>query len=103
MKACKEGTMRPYDVDKSLFELTHDDVAAALLEYWNLPAEIVEGVRLHHRDTNGNVFPLIMQIAAIVEESDSAMPHDPEAEKLAVEWAVRLQEEFNLNPSPSTK
>jgi len=90
---CDEKLMSPYEADKSVFGITHDDVGASLLEYWNLPREIVNGVARHHRPAGGDVLTLIVQIAGILSGDEPAAPRDPEAIDLAVVWREKVAQE----------
>jgi HD-like signal output (HDOD) protein len=90
---CKDGLQTSYQADTGIFGITHDDVGAALLEYWNLPPEIVHGVANHHRKTGGAALVQILQIAEIIDESDPSAPHDPTVNGPAAEWKRKLCQE----------
>jgi HD-like signal output (HDOD) protein len=90
---CKEGVHASYDADGGVFGITHDDVGAALLEYWNLPPEIVHGVATHHRRAGGEALVQILQIAEAIEGSDPSAPHDPGVNGLIADWKKKLAQE----------
>jgi len=94
IELCNGGAMTRYEADASVFGITHDDVGAALLEYWNLPSDIVSGVAQHHRRCEGNAFVQVLQIAGILEGSDPLAPHDPAITPLVSEWREKIASEL---------
>jgi HD-like signal output (HDOD) protein len=94
-----DGSMTRYEADASVFGITHDDVGAALLEYWNLPSEIVKAVAHHHRLSEGNAAVQILQIAEILDDTDSCAPHDPAVNALVPIWRTRIKHEPAAAPS----
>jgi HD-like signal output (HDOD) protein len=52
------------EVERSLLGATHADVGACLLELWNLPHRIVEGVGLHHAP-EATQFSGVSSVAAV--------------------------------------
>jgi HD-like signal output (HDOD) protein/ActR/RegA family two-component response regulator len=79
-----------YEADVRVFTIPHDVVGAALLQYWNLPAPIVEGVARHHRLTGDNDLAKIVQIAETLESGDAALPRDPAIQGLAAVWRDKI-------------
>ena len=92
----QSGVMTLYEADASVFGITHDDVGAALLEYWNLPSEIVEAVAHHHRRSEGDALVQILQIAEILDGTDPSAPHDPEINGLISGWREKLKSELEV-------
>lgn len=91
---CRDGSMSRYEADANVFGITHDDVGAALLEYWNLPSEIVTAVAHHHRRTEGNAVVQILQIADILDGMDPSAPHDPAVNRLVPHWSEKIKNEL---------
>ena len=88
----KEKNKPAYLIDKQLFSITHDEVGAALLTYWNFPSEIVFAVANHHRYTGDDLITTIVQLAdALVQKNDSH-PHDPRIGEYLREWEPQLND-----------
>jgi len=100
IELCSAGTSLYY-ADKNFFGVTHDDVSAALLEYWNFSPEIVNAVAGHHQQAKGNPAIQILQIAEILEGSDPSPLHDPEINPLALKWKDKIQIDDIIN-EPTT-
>jgi HD-like signal output (HDOD) protein len=84
--------MNSYDADKRVFGITHNQVGAILLDYWNLPKEVVVAVARHHRRTDTDTLMQILQLAEILEGSDPTAPHDPNIDALVPIWQEKLLE-----------
>lgn len=85
----REGISR-YEADLQVFTVTHDEVGAALLEFWNFPREIVFAVANHHGDTFGDTLTQILQLAEGIETAEPNNPHDSSLNALLDEWRSRL-------------
>jgi HD-like signal output (HDOD) protein len=79
------------EADARVFGITHDEVGAALLEYWNLPAEIVTSVARHHAMTGIEPLVQVMQIAEALEGSSHGLVLSPGLRSLVDTWSQRLQ------------
>jgi putative nucleotidyltransferase with HDIG domain len=42
------STRPALDIEKSLLDITHDELGAELARHWNLPAEVISVIRYHH-------------------------------------------------------
>ena len=95
-----ENTKEPiFYIDKEVYSVTHDDISASLLTYWNFPEPVIMAVANHHRYSEGHELTTLVQVAdAIIQEKDS-LPHDPRIEGLAVEWTEKLHQIFNIDVS----
>ena len=49
-------SLSPYEIEMKLLNVNHADIGGRLLEHWNLPEQLVAGVRYHHRpaEAKGN-------------------------------------------------
>ena len=93
--AYKKNEQHVYSIDKQLYSITHDDVGAALLSYWNFPPRIVAAVANHHRYTGDDALTTIVQLAdALVQKKDS-FPHDPRIDGYLLEWEPKLNSAIN--------
>jgi len=80
-----------YNIDKSINEVTHDRVGAALLTYWNFPKSIISAVDNHHSFTCNDPLVTITQIANSLVQHKDSYPFDNRIESLADEWRSKLQ------------
>lgn len=80
-----------YNIDKMIHEVTHDEVGAALLTYWNFPKGIISAVANHHSFTGDDPLITITQIANFLVQQKDAYPVDIKIELLAEEWKPKLQ------------
>ena len=78
-----------YQADLRVFVVPHDQVGAALLQFWNFPPPIVEAVARHHRPAGDDVLTQIVQIAEALESREEE-PHDPAIKSLIREWHDKL-------------
>ncbi len=92
------GTMNSYETERRLFGITHNQVGAILLDFWNLPKDIVLAVARHHRRTGTDTLLQILQLAEILEGSDPFAPHDPVVDTLVPLWREKLQFTMHLHP-----
>jgi len=88
---CKTEGIAMHEAESKFFKISHEDVGATLLKFWNLPPEIVTAISQHHRCTNNDILTKTLQIADILECSDATVPHDPEIDPLILECATKLQ------------
>lgn len=86
------GKSSTFNWDKSSFEVTHDDLGAALLTHWNFPKQIITAVRNHHRFAGEDNLTLIVQLADFLCYSDDSTPHDPRIDEIGAEWNSRMSE-----------
>jgi len=62
-----------WEREQATFGVDHADVGAWVLEAWNLPAIIVESVRLHHRGTARGGLPRVLAVTvALLRHTDLA-------------------------------
>jgi HD-like signal output (HDOD) protein len=80
-----------YIVDKAIHDLTHDQVGAALLTYWNFPKSIIAAVANHHSFANNDPLITITQIANFLVQPKDSYPLDDTIEALAKEWKSKVQ------------
>ena len=78
-----------YQADLRVFVVSHDEVGAALLQFWNFPAPIVDAVARHHRKAVDDTLSQIVQIAESLEGRDEE-PHDPALKSVIREWHDKL-------------
>lgn len=86
----RSGEKTKYEADALVYGITHDEVGAALLEYWNFPRDIVQTVAAHHRKTAETPLAKIVQIAEGVSVVDLTNPHDPSLDRQIVSWRQKL-------------
>jgi putative nucleotidyltransferase with HDIG domain len=97
-----KGQARPiYDTEGELFGTRHDEVGAALLDFWNFPHEIVDAVALHHGITEGRVLVQVLQIADALVCNEWSAPHDPAIDPLIAEWRERLGQQLSTQGQPT--
>ncbi len=84
------GLMNPMDIERRLFGIPHNQVGAILLDFWNLPHDIVTAVARHHRRSGTDTLLQILQLAEYLEGSKPTAHHDPAIESLAPLWRERL-------------
>jgi HD-like signal output (HDOD) protein len=90
LQLVRSGEKTKYEADQMVFGITHDEVGAALLEYWNFPKEIVQTVSAHHRKTAETPLAKIVQIAEGVAVVDLTNPHDNSLDRQIVSWRQKL-------------
>jgi HD-like signal output (HDOD) protein len=90
----KAHALSRYEAEKEVFTILHDEVGAALLEYWNFPPEIVSAIEQHHRMAGDRTLVQILQVAGSITSADFSDPHDPAIEPLIVEWRERLEHQL---------
>lgn len=61
----REGSVGLLEAERRFFGVTHDDVGALLLRYWNVPAVIADAVE-HHHDGSRDDLPFILMIADVL-------------------------------------
>lgn len=63
-----KGGMTFEDVERTVLGHTHSEIGAHMAENWNLPAEIVEGIRWHHDPSGaGNAWlPHVIHLADVL-------------------------------------
>jgi HD-like signal output (HDOD) protein len=88
--ALREG-ISLYEAERRLFAPAHDQLGAAVLEYWNLPRSVVQPVACHHGTVGENVIARIAQIADRLMDVRSADPYDTSLEQEISAWC-------NLDP-----
>jgi HD-like signal output (HDOD) protein len=85
-----------YEADIRVFVIAHDQVGAALLQFWNFPQQIVDAIAKHHRRTGDDVLAQIVQLAEALEGGDEEVPHDPAIDALVPEWREKLQMDVSV-------
>jgi putative nucleotidyltransferase with HDIG domain len=78
------------EAEHKVFEIDHVEVGCTLLRLWNFPDDIIEAIRLHHRNTDNNTLVQIAQIANAIESGDPSQPHDPALNPLIQQWQTQL-------------
>jgi len=83
LQRVQEGNASLCDAERTVLNGTHADVGACLLELWNLPQRIVEGVALHHSPSattfsGVSAVTAVHAAAALLREVPAA---NPEAEE----------------------
>ncbi len=81
------------DADGRTFGMTHDEVGAILLRYWNLPAHIVDAVAKHHESDTGSELITIIQLADVLAGGAYAIKPSAALEALAANWKKVLHKE----------
>jgi HD-like signal output (HDOD) protein len=94
-KQLSSGQISRYEADMRIFTTPHDELGAALLEFWNFPSEIVDAVKKHHRPAGDNVLVQIVQIAEALSCYDRLNPHDPAIDALIPQWRENLGHELS--------
>ena len=92
----REGGHSLYVAEVLTFGIPHDEVGAALLEYWNLPPKIVDAIRRHHTEHDTDMFLQILQTADQLQCNDLAMPHDPVINGALPQWKSTLADELAM-------
>jgi putative nucleotidyltransferase with HDIG domain len=90
LQLVRSGEKTKYEADAQVFGITHEEVGAALLEYWNFPSEIVQTVASHHKKVADTELARIVQIAEGVAVVDLTNPHDPSLDHQIVNWRQKL-------------
>lgn len=90
IELCNAQCIGRYEAEKEVFSILHDEVGAALLEYWNFPSEIVRAIAQHHGTTTDGTLVQILQIAGAIASAEFADPHDPALDPLIGTWRERL-------------
>lgn len=80
-----------YEADLRVFDVTHDEVGAALLEFWNFPREIVFAVANHHSESFNDPLTIILQIAEAIETTEAQYPCDHSLDPLIEEWREKIK------------
>jgi len=88
----KSGELTKHEAESEVFSITHEEVGAALLEYWNFPPEIITSVRGHHQKAADTDLIRIVQIAEGVAVIDRANPHDQSLDRQIVGWRQKLSQ-----------
>ena len=96
LKMHSKSSMPFYFVDKEIFGVTHDEVGAALLTYWNIPEPIITAVRNHHGTFGDNKFIRIIQIADYIVQGENSLPHDSTIKDDIAFWENSLHDEIQL-------
>ncbi len=92
MEHSKLEGISKYEAEVKVFTIPHDEVGAALLEFWNLPPEIEKAIARHHRNTEDEILVQILQIADALVCADSSNPHDPAIDPLITKWREQLDQ-----------
>jgi HD-like signal output (HDOD) protein len=65
-----------HQAESKLFDVDHSYIGAALLRFWNFPAEIVTAIAAHHSDHAIEPLTRLVQMADVIEASDFTRSHD---------------------------
>ena len=52
-----EQSLRPFEAERRLFGFDHSDIGSWLSEKWNLPPNLIEAIRCHHRPESAQLEP----------------------------------------------
>jgi HD-like signal output (HDOD) protein/CheY-like chemotaxis protein len=97
LNLCTAKGLTTCEADLRTFSVSHEKVGAALLDFWNFPHSIVEGVLNHHGKAGDNVLTTIIQLADALDSPDPSVPHDPLIDPLIDEWRRRLGPDVQLS------
>lgn len=76
--------------DASAFRITHDQLGATLLRFWNFPEEIVGAIEGHHDMKDPTAIQSILRVAEEVERISTNGSAGPDASPAAIEWHARI-------------
>ncbi|MFO7447107.1 MAG: response regulator [Ignavibacteriaceae bacterium] len=91
----KENDKPLYIIDKEIFTTPHDEVAEALLTYWNFSSGVISAVANHHSYASKDALTTIIQIASLLVHGKDSLPHDPVINEYADEWREKLSHILN--------
>lgn len=96
--AIAERENLPFDaVERKVFGYDHCDVGGFLAENWNLPADLVEVVRFHHRPDDCEPTRLLVDCVHIADYLSSSMGYGLGGDGLRYSYSSLAVERLNLS------
>jgi putative nucleotidyltransferase with HDIG domain len=93
-----------FEAEKSVFEVTHDEVGMKLLKKWMFPESLITAVGFHHHPQDADKkspFPIIVHVADILAHVYEMQPEDEEGNsqdnELFYSDIVTLSRSFGIN------
>ena len=65
-----------HQAESKMFDVDHSYIGAALLRFWNFPAEIVTAIAAHHSEHAIEPLTRLVQMADVIEAADFTRSHD---------------------------
>lgn len=70
---CKSSGELLYKVERELMECDHSDIGGALLQFWKLPTNLVEGIAHHHSPLSASRYPVEAALVHVADIIANAM------------------------------
>jgi HD-like signal output (HDOD) protein len=95
-KAVEDG-ISAFDAEREAFGTDHCEVGSILAARWNLPATVVEAIRLHHTPDQSVEFPKVAYLIADLGAPGNGAPPEPPAAANAPFVPTQAQQDEVVN------